>query len=288
MRLLPIIIIGVLLLSFGCITIEDDEDVEYLEYQPGKKGLVVEFEDSKPPDISFAEDRIYLAYKLTNYGPFELSSGDIVARPKGVVSTDKYSPSFSEASNSDVILGAKPDPFTGTMDLGHIIYSPEKPLPVDYEIEIKTEVCFPYETRAYIDSFHISKEPSDMKKAFIASDDISSAPVQISGLKEFLSGDDITFEFMIEHKGKGKVVDYCFPEEDDVETIYVNINNPTRVNCETLGGGNSGSVILEKDKAKVYCSVGTGDENYQTPLEIILEYNYDMEISKEIVIKNKV
>lgn len=288
MKKIITILIILLMLSLGCATKETTQGTTGKAFAfTGKNGLLAEFDKDAPPSTNFVKEPIGLTIRLTNRGAKALSAGEVKAKLKGVTATEIFKPSATEAGNKDELLVAELSPTVSEIDLGTITYSPEKMFSAEYKPEIKAEVCFPYSTNINANNLWISDKQADLSKGSIAESDNSDAPIHATSLEEFKATDKVRFQFTVENVGKGKVVNMCFPEEKNDETVKVNILEPSGVSCETLGGSNSGEVKLINGKKIIRCEVtASKGESYQTPLVIELGYNYDLELSKTITIEN--
>lgn len=288
MKKIITILIILLMLSFGCVKKDENKGTSGKAFAfTGKNGLLVEFDKDAPPSTNFVNEPIELIIKLTNRGAVSLSAGEVKAKLKGVAATEIFEPSTTEAGNKEEMLMAELSPTVSEIDLGTITYSPEKMFSAEYSPEIEAEVCFPYTTNINTNNFWISNNQEDLNKGSITESDSSDAPVHITGLEEFKATDKVRFQFTVENVGKGKVVNMCFPEEESDETVKVNILEPSSVNCETLGGSSSGEVKLINGKKIIRCDVAASKgESYPEPLVIELSYNYDLELSKTITIRN--
>lgn len=289
-KILIIILIISLMLSFGCVKKDEEEKKSSGKAFTftGKNGITADFEEDSPADVSFVYDPMEIKVELVNRGAIGLAAGEIQAKLKGVAATEIFQPTSTEASNDEELLEAELDPTATTIDLGEITYSPEEMFAAEYKPKIEAEICFPYETKVESNDFWISDKQIDLDKGKVSSSDNSDAPVHLTELKEFKSADKVRFQFTIENVGKGKVVDGCFPEEDSDETVDVNILNPRDVNCETLGGGNSGSVKLVNGRKQITCTAGgLQEKGYSAQLITRLNYYYDLELMKKVTIRRK-
>ncbi len=274
--------------SFGCVPKEKDKKTTGKAFAfTGRNGLTAEFDTDAPPSTNFVNEPIEIIIKLTNRGAMELSSGDVKAKLKGVAATEIFSPSTKEAGNKEELLIAELDPTISEIELGTITYSPEKMFSAQYSPEIEVEICFPYTTKINSNNFWMSDKQTDLSKGKIVDSDNSDAPVHITNLEEFKGTNKVSFQFTVENVGKGKVVNECFPEEKTDEVVNINILEPSGVTCETLGGSSSGETKLINGKKVVRCSVeAPKGESFPTPTVMELEYNYDLELSKTVTIKN--
>ncbi|MBL7100829.1 MAG: hypothetical protein ISS23_02635 [Nanoarchaeota archaeon] len=290
-KIIALIIIITLLFSFGCLkksgngTTTSGAGFQFT----GQNGIVAEFDEDAPPKINFVAEPIELKLKITNRGVKDLSPGEIQAKLTGVAATEIFSPTTTETSNEDELLAAELDPSTTIIDLGLITYlagSAEEMVSAEYKPEIKAEICFPYQTKANINEFWIGQKQKNLDKGTIASKENSAAPVQISNLAEFKGTNKVNFNFWVKNVGKGKVVSECFPEERSDETVEIEIVQPRGVDCDTLGGGSSGTIKLGEKGRVVRCSVTPEQkDDYKTPLVIKLDYNYDLKLEKDITIR---
>jgi len=288
-KILTIILIIFLLFSFGCVKKDTDGSKpsgKAFSFT-GKNGITVSFGLDAPPETNFRDEPIEIILKVINRGAVSLAAGDVEAKLKGVAATEIFDPSTIETINDEELLAAELDPTVTEIDMGTITYSPEEMFSPSYPAEIKAEVCFPYSTKINSNNFWISEKQSDLDKGKVTSSDNSDSPVHVTGLEEFKGTNKIRFQFTVSNIGSGKIVDECFPEEKSDEIVEVNIIEPRGVNCETLDGGSSGEIKLINGKKVVRCSIDAPkDESYATPLIMTLEYNYGIELSKKITIKN--
>lgn len=287
-KILTTILVLLLMFSFGCAPKEEGKGTSGKAFAfTGKNGLLAEFDPDAPPSTNFVNEPVEMIIKLTNRGAVALSPGEVRAKLKGVAATDIFNPSTTEAGNEEEMLIAELDPTISEIDLGTITYSPEKMFSAEYKPEIEAEICFPYATKINANNFWISDEQTDLDKGKISESDNSDAPVHVTSLEEFKGTNKVRFQFTVENVGGGKIVDACFPEEKSDETVKINILEPAGITCETLEGSSTGEAKLINGKKIVRCSIeAPKGESYQTPLVMELEYNYDLELSKTVTIKN--
>lgn len=290
-KTITLTLILLLLFSFGCVKETENGATTGKSFKfTGNSGVTAEFQQDAPPATNFLGDPIEVALKITNRGAVDVASGSLQARLQGVAATEIFKPTTKEGSNDETLLAAELDPTTTAISLGTITYSPQQMFSAEYKPEIETEICFPYTTKVDTGNFWISSKQADLDKGKISSSDNSDAPVHVTKLEEFKGTNQARFQFTVENIGKGKIAESCFPEkktEEAKETVEVNILEPRGAKCETLGGGSSGRIDLINKKKVVRCSIDAPkDSSYATPLLMELNYNYDLELSKVITIKN--
>ena len=162
--------------------------------------------------------------------------------------------------------------------------------------------CYNYGTTAQINlclSARNDTSVCDINGEKITSSSNSIAPVQVTSLKEELVGNKLRLTFNLENKMGGQV----YLKETDCDKIQsiqesfkkdkvnvevrmnekakkdfvcklVNSNSPYEPIDSLVGGANLGTVICEKTLE--------GNENYASPLGIVLRYKYVTSISKSV------
>lgn len=285
-KLYVILALTLLILSVGCVQMEPKEgEKEAKKFSfTGTDGLVITFDEDKPPKTNYREDPIEIMLKVVNRGMVDLSAGEVKARLRGVVAEDIFQPDTLEASSGEelpaVELGT---PSITSIDLGTITYSPEEMYRQEYPAEVEVEVCYPYKTVVSTYNFWVSDKQEDLDKGKISASDNSAGPIKAHSLKEYRQKDKIKFEFIVENKGSGKAVESCWPEDKEKEIVQIEILEPGDAKCNF----DNGEVKLINGKKIVTCEIPSrGDQNFQIPFEMELSYNYDEKMSKKITIKN--
>lgn len=283
-----VILVTILLVfSAGCTTMmkkdEEGKTSEKFQYT-GTDGLVVKFNEDKPPQINYREDEIEIVLDLVNKGMKELAAGEVQARLIGTVAETEYNPSPGEGGNEDELPSIKRGTASkSSIDLGTIMYDPDEMWEPQVERKIEVEVCYPYETVATTDSFWISDEQDVLAKTKITSKDNSAGPIKLHSLKAYRSKNKIRFEFIVENEGSGKAVESCWPEDRDKEVVQIEMSQPSDATCDIEGS----EVKLINGQRKVTCELpSTKERSFQKQFTVVLKYNYDEELEETITIKN--
>jgi hypothetical protein len=185
-------------------------------------------------------------------------------------------------------------------------------LPGNSQQKLSLDICYPYQTKALVSACisgnTLQSFDDDLKvcalegpKDFVN----SGAPVQISNAKQNSAGkSSIQIQFDIEHVGtegriyrEGDLDNECkvlgnpissieASNSADYVTYTVSAGNLANIDCGGTGT-NTESVLLNGDKYTVYCVIDTtGEEDYEKPLDITLDYDYFERISTDVEIEH--
>ncbi len=186
-------------------------------------------------------------------------------------------------------------------------------LPGNSKQTLSLDICYPYETKALVSACisgnTLQSFDDDLKVCELegAKDSVNSgAPVQIANAKQNSAGkSSIQVQFDIVHVAKdggriyrrGDLDNECkvlgnpvssieASNSEDYVTYTVNAGNLQNIDCGG-SGTNTESVLLNSDKYTVYCVIDTaGQEDYEKPLDITLNYGYFERISTDVEIEH--
>ena len=282
-------VLFVCLILTGCKFLPFGEEDKTSPYKGKINGLIMEFEDGKPPKSAFVNDEVIVSLLVTNTGEYEVE--DFRAEFVGVVGTENFK------KTSEGVSGISLDAIdffgqsnTEKVEVGSFVYEKEM-IAKTYEPLIEVEVCYDYGTNIVSDSFYVGKEESYISRGKVSSSDNSNGPVQITELDEEIYGDKLAFNFVVKHVGGGEIVDDCEADnkfEDDV--VEVEILSPVGIKCSLLGSGsNAGEIYLVKGAKRIDCILDIHqDVGYKDRFEAKLKYHYKDKLSKKITIKKRI
>ena len=174
----------------------------------------------------------------------------------------------------------------------------------------RADVCYKYQTKALskicvlrdlinIDNREICK-PNEPKTIFS-----SGSPLTVSSFRETVAGQDkISFSFDVSHTGKGDIFkegDSSSPaagcprdprearEKENKVLITVSTGLPN-LRCVGLSGATSGFITLVNEKRTITCTqeLDRGRNDFETNVEITLDYNYQDSAQQDVLVKHLV
>lgn len=174
----------------------------------------------------------------------------------------------------------------------------------------RADVCYKYQTKALsricvlrdlvnVDDDTIC-DPSETKRIFS-----SGSPIGIDSFRQTVTGrDKISFSFNVVHSGKGNVFkegDVTSPaascprdprerrEKENRVSVTVDTGLPN-LRCVGLSGSTSGFISLVNGKRTVTCTqeLDTGRNDFETNVEITVDFNYQDDVDQEVLVKHLV
>ncbi len=295
-----VLIISILIIS-GC----QNNTKSIGQYLGGVEGIKIAFSPAAPTSSFNQGDNVPVKVVLTNFGESEVAIAKAQVKIFGIPHatfgiSDQYKPT------SGVLLPKSFDRNQGgeqTVDMGLAAYNLDV---VNFEkFDFQANVCYDYYTKADINvcitSVDIQQSTATQGCTVasgntverIAKGDVSSAPVQITSLKEDLRGsNEVLFTLLLENKGNGKIYkienqcsDLDKPESLDLVDM-VKLDVPTTFSCALIdSNSNSGYIRLTGGKATVNCRrVVTEANSFTEKFKATLSYKYISTTSKTITI----
>ncbi|MBI2207907.1 hypothetical protein HYU50_00260 [Candidatus Woesearchaeota archaeon] len=174
----------------------------------------------------------------------------------------------------------------------------------------RADVCYKYQTKA-LSKLCVLRDLSNVKKNDVCKPNepktvfTSGSPLKISSFRETVSGKDkVSFSFDVTHSGTGSVFkegDSTSPPADcprdprevreKENKVLVNVNTGLpNLRCVGLTGETSGFVTLVNGKRTVTCTqdLDPGRNDFETNVEITLDYNYQDSVQQNVLVKHLV
>lgn len=316
-----IFVIGLFLLT-GCQSKGDTSGSSRTPFIGGTNGILIDFEEGNPPD-EVTDDGSFgfkILVKLDNDGEFKVDQDKIKVSLLGIDPSD-FSSSLDELTNQepeDELL-AKRKNADGDITEGtttYVIIPPgegDELVPRTFtgntEFTLRADICYLYQTQAtgklcvLSDLINIDEnsicDPGASKTVYS-----SSAPVQVTNLKQSVAGKDkISFSFDIVHSNNGNILKYgdssspaadCPKDSSERRSkenrvkvlVDTGLNN---LRCSGLDGSDSeGFIALIGGKRTINCiqELPSGRSDYEKDIEITVEYNYEDYKDKKILVKH--
>jgi len=283
-------IIGVLLvvlLLTGCASLQGGllgkKEVDTTRGQ--KNGLMMKFEDGKPPESASQSEEVFVNLVVQNVGKHEVENFD--TKFVGVLKGGGFEVGESDESVSLESLNEFGESEEVRVEVGSFTYNREMITNLREPL-IEVEMCYDYGTDVFSD-FYVGKDDSWVSKGSVSSSDNSNGPVHITGFEEVLSGDKVSFSFVVKHVGNGEIVGDCEGEDEfESDLVEVVVSSPEGVRCNFPDESNSGEVRLIKGSKRVECVLDISQEtNYKDVFEAKLLYGYKDRLADKIIIKKK-
>ncbi|MBR9677668.1 hypothetical protein GOV04_06010 [Candidatus Woesearchaeota archaeon] len=298
--LLAIGLILTLLVFTGCQ--EETVSTGVAPFIGGTTGIVISFTPSAPPTEVFdgGDFPFDVDIKLKNEGEWDVDASDASITISGIRAED-FSKSFSQLTQSpDEDLEGSDKSITGTITEGtetHVTFSNlnyESELTGSLTFPIQAELCYVYGTKVsskvciredLLKDKNAVCEVNEAKQVFS-----SSAPVQVVSLNEVATGSDkVAFIFKIKHVGSGEVYEVnsdCTKEREFEDIVHITVDSGLPgLQCSGLTDGTSteGDVRLFQGEREIRCTQEVNNQgNYEKPIDITLEYDYDELIKTEV------
>ncbi|MDD5650350.1 MAG: hypothetical protein PHF86_08040 [Candidatus Nanoarchaeia archaeon] len=270
----------------------------------GIKGIDISFKETAPVSEFQQKDSVPVVLILKNLGGYDLGAGSAKAKLFGV-NLDNFGITTKTYKGTSLPLKGvstlNPEGSEQEVNFGNMNYKLEVPgESVPYTF--KAKVCYPYETKTYVNVCMRSKELEKEVGCALAegkngerikSGDVSAGPIQVTSITEETRGNNqVKFAIKIENKGNGKV--YAINSDcetmdkdtikklDSENKITYEITNPVGIQCGSAET-NKGEVTLVNNVYTLNCWK-TIDSVYEDKLNIKLDYVYISDTSKDIKI----
>jgi len=275
----------------------------------GTDGLEMSFVEDAPPDKVY-NTPFYVNVLLKNVGEWDINNPKDVRITVSGISPADYGVSEADLTQNSpsALFARKRDP-TGTIIEGSIanVNFPVKgalqykgELPTDITATIKAEACYKYGTKA-LSNICIKKDLSsrDPSICLVNSDrkvSNSGAPVQITSIKESQAGtDSVLLTIQVSHVGTGTISEVgsdCSNAISKKDRVKFKIEAMSGISCSglenptTTGNSVEGTLMLFGGTRQITCTQPTkGEGDFEKPIAITLQYDYNEFISKTITIK---
>jgi hypothetical protein len=294
-----------LLFLMGCEGGEGEEPVAGAPFLGGTNGILVNFENSPPPEVFDGGDFPFdVIVKLKNSGEWDVPKekvrvklSGIRAEQFGLIESDltKNSPDDLPKRQRDATgkLLESPPVFVEFNNLNHA----ETITGSELTYPIRANVCYRYGTEA-VSKLCVRENilnPQTGGVCTINEDKTvynSGAPVQVSDFSESArASDKVGFSFTVGHQGTGDLYEQdtlCNKERTFEDKVYVKVDiGMPGLSCSGLGGGIEGPVKLFGGSKPITCTVTIpSPSDYELPVTITLGYDYEVGQSTQILVKH--
>ena len=287
----------------------------------GSTGLVIEFEKGSPPEE--VTDRGTFDFnaivKLRNDGEFDLTKDkvkvsligilpqDFNADPKDLTDERPADDPTSRKRDSEGNVVEGTTTFV-TFPSGTETFNFPGTLSGNQEFTFRADVCYLYQTKGVAtlcvlrDMINVRDDafckPIETKPVYS-----SGAPIQVANFKQTVSGEDrISFSFDIVHRGNGNIFKAGSSDAPDAscpkdsrerrskeDRVKVTVNTKMgNLRCTGLEGTTTGHVTLVSGKRTVTCTqdLDPNRNDFETPIDIILDYNYNDDKETKVLVKH--
>ena len=284
---------------------ENARDTEAIlkQVQSGTQGVTMSFLQDSPPAVVYDQNELLAIVEVKNKGNHDLAAQDCFIQITGF-DPNIISPVFGVARSCAEGLGLLEGKSVFNTDGGFNqleFSSTNIILPdgiLEYNPNLNFVTCYNYVTRANpqvcIDTalYQVTAEQKTCKVRDISMSGGQGAPVSVSKVTVEMAGTQAIFGIDIVNNGGGRVL---HPQTDiqscaqatqlthrDLDKIEFTVSMPgAAVNCNPT----SGIVPLNNGKGKIICKADMGiSPAFETPLQIVLNYNYIQSMQKKIKI----
>jgi len=298
-----IILIGLFLVT-GC-TQQNEGDTGGKVYIGGDQGLEISFVEGDPPQFvsDGNKESFDVVLLVKNVGEDDIETGDIIATLQNL-NKDLFSlSSLSIANNFDLEGKSKDRERILEGDQEELPFSDLKytgELDVDFDVEVRVDVCYEYTTKASID-LCLKRNPTQKKARDVCLVDNanvnvenSGAPVKITNVEQFPRTDNIRFNFDIETPGEiyqpETFTNSCGIDDQKENKLEVRLTSPSRVEikCSKLDDGDEGVVELFSGKRTITCTIpteGLQDVAFKERLSVFVDYVYKDSVSTSFTVE---
>ena len=287
----------------------------------GSTGLVIEFEDGSPPNE--VADRGTFDFnaivKLRNDGEFDVKKDKVKVDLVGILPQDfnALPDDLKLKSPSDDLTSRKRDSEGNIIEgITTFVTFPNEAGTLNFpgtlsgnqQFTFRADVCYLYQTKAVAtlcvlrDLINVREDavcdPSESKSIFS-----SGAPVHAANFRQSTLGKDkIGFSFDVVHGGNGIIyksgsadaADANCPKDSSERRqkenrVKVTVNTGlSGLRCSGLDSGTVGHVILVGGKRSITCTqdLDTGRNDFEKPIEISLDYNYNDDKETSVLVKH--
>ena len=287
----------------------------------GNKGLSLEFERGSPPDEIY--DRGTTPFnaivKMKNEGEFDIRKDQVKVALLGILpqdfaaTPDELNDKLPADDLTSTKKNAEGDRVEGTTTFVTFPSDAEAfnfpgVLNGNQEYKLRADVCYFYQTKAVttlcvLRDLITTDEDALCDPSTTKTVHVSGGPIGVGNLRQDVVGKDkIGFTFDITETGQGFVFkagaadapDAHCPKDaserrakEDRVLVTVNTGLPG-IRCSGLDGGSTGHITMVNGKRTVTCTqdVDAGRNDFEKPIEIALEYNYNDMVEKALLVKH--
>ena len=301
-----IILLLVVVLLFAACTPTGEKVDKTSPFLGGTEGVTVDFLNFRTDVFDGGNDPFDIVVQLENKGEFTVPKQDLRVKVSGInpAEFNKLEENLA-ASPEDDLLAIRKDPqanilksppitveFTELSYLGRLVGATQK-------FPVVVDVCYLYTTNAVTHLCILSEvltpkpgrvcEVNEAKASFN-----SGSPVHVENVKEFARGKDkVGFTFDLKHVGTGSVYEKATRCVNERFKNKVLVRVDTRLDglvCTGLsarvGAAVEGTATLLEGTKTISCTQTiTRSSDFEQPITITLEYDYDIQKRTEITVK---
>jgi len=283
-NILVILLVGLALVLSGCSSDTGAKQSGIFGIGTGSSsnsgsgsGIDLSFAQNNPPSKMIKGAPATFAFVFTNNQKHDVT--DLKLRTKG------FERSYISGLNKDYNLGLIPK---ATLSAGPGIYTGlvVSGVTVDgftnnFNFNPSFEYCYSAKT-AYREQVCI---PSKQNQCDIQVDNSveSNGPVRVNVDRINSIGDEVNIQFSLSNSGSGKVVNTCFKTDDYSNDYKAEVKLGTATGKCTANSGYK----LNNGVSNFYCTFPrSSDSAYASQITVNLDYKYDQEIQKQIVVED--
>ena len=293
------LVLAMLVLS-ACDDSGNDGSSRSNPFRTGTQSLLLSYENDRPPREVFADMQFDVSVRIQNTGEYDIPANSLSVSLQGF-NHETYGLTQARQTVGREMIGTHFDVDRNIIqgDEEYVVFGPLRynaDLSVTlFGVPIQAVVCYPYGTRVE-SNLCIKRNPhqdnpgdvckgNEQKSTFV-----SSAPVQVTPIRQTPRSNGLAFTFDVVHNGNGEIYglpsEYCEGREEK-NKILVEINGPEGISCGLLGGTNSGVITLGSSGSQITCSLDTSaaTSDYVQEISINLKYNYRQQMTEVIDIK---
>ncbi len=304
------IIFFILLLSVFVIGCTTQTQTSSGVFVGGEKGLELSFIKDEPQAkvLDDNQDEFSITILTKNLGEYDIPKGGIVATLQGISkdqfqmsslnSKSDYSLAGTSKSRNRIETGEQQE-----LSFGKAKYRPK--LDTDYDVEMRADVCYQYETRVAskvcVKKNTAKREAKDLCQT--DNDNLkiedSGAPVKVTNARQRPGGNNkVKLTFDIEKKGSGDVYEpgtfttECNEQKDKKDRLRVfvaSVSGTLNVKCRQMNDASEGIVDLISGKRTVSCDIDTGslqESAFNDAFRIRLTYVYKDSVTKSFTVEH--
>lgn len=299
-KYLIIIALSFLIILSGC---KSNQPTTKGSFLGGTDGVEISFVNLFPPSqFSQNDSNIQVKVLLKNKGETRVATGNAKSRIFGInldtfgLTQDYRATLGPLEGRSESSPGDEKEIELGTIKYkGSIINSQDSTL--------RARLCYIYQTKSDLQiclKSILSQEAGnticDLNGEKVTKTGVSSAPIQITSVKEQTTGSDqVRLDVVIENKGKGEVFPVnsdCKDLDDEIKRVQnknrvnVRIDEPVGIKCSFRTGepSNEGIITLDSTgKATLSCWTAV-EEPKVDHLKLFLDYVYRDQATKQVTI----
>lgn len=310
-RIIYSIVVLMMLALTGCTDGGGETGTKTDPFIGGVNGVTVEFAEGNPPEEVYdgGDNPFDVTVVLENKGETLVENGDVQVKLSGILASEfGTSESDLKVNPDEDLIETKKNAEGGTIKGPRVFVTfsdlnREEELEGNKQYPIRADVCYLYETRAMADicvrenNVDTTKEGvCDVNEQKVVYN--SGAPVHVTDFKEYPRAEDkVGFSFKVTHVGSGDLYKKDTQCSDEVNTdedkVWVDISTDLGggLSCSGLSDGDdtSGYIRLYDRERQITCTQQVSTQSdYETPVNIKLQYDYEIERTSTILVKHSV